>query len=315
MGWMLLRRVGVFAATIVVASVVVFGVMAVLPGDPAVVALGVNASPELLEQTRERFGTDRPLVEQYASWAGGLMQGDFGTSYVTDAPIGPLVVDRLLVTLWLVGLGVVVAVALAGPLGVASAVWHRRVRGTALAAVSQAGMAVPAFVLAILLVAVFAVKLQWVESSGWVPPAEDPAEFLRQVALPVLSLGLVQAALLSRYVRSATLDVLREDYLRTARAKGLTPGSALRRHGLRNASIPVVTVLGLQIAALLVDAIIIEVIFVIPGLGSLLLEAVSNRDLLTVQGVVMVIVGAVLVINLVVDLLYVAIDPRLRRAA
>lgn len=315
MGWMLLRRVGVFAATIVVASVVVFGVMAVLPGDPAVVALGVNASPELLEQTRERFGTDRPLVEQYASWAGGLMQGDFGTSYVTEAPIGPLVVDRLLVTLWLVGLGVVVAVALAGPLGVASAVWHRRVRGTALAAVSQAGMAVPAFVLAILLVAVFAVKLQWVESSGWVPPAEDPAEFLRQVALPVLSLGLVQAALLSRYVRSATLDVLREDYLRTARAKGLTPGRALRRHGLRNASIPVVTVLGLQMAALLVDAIIIEVIFVIPGLGSLLLEAVSNRDLLTVQGVVMVIVGAVLVINLVVDLLYVAIDPRLRRAA
>jgi peptide/nickel transport system permease protein len=153
-----------------------------------------------------------------------------------------------------------------------------------------------------------------VESSGWVPPAEDPVEFLKQIALPVLSLGLVQAALLSRYVRSATLDVLREDYLRTARAKGLTPGRALVKHGLRNASIPVVTVLGLQVVALLVDAIIIEVIFVVPGLGSLLLESVSNRDLLTVQGVVMVIVGVVLVVNLLVDLLYVAIDPRLRRA-
>ena len=314
MAWMVLRRVGVFAGTIVVASVVVFGMMAVLPGDPAVVALGVNANPALVERVREQFGTDRPLPVQYADWAGGLLHGDFGISYVTNAPIGPIIADRLLVTLWLVGLGVVVAVLLAVPLGVAAAVWHRKVRGTALAAVSQAGMAVPAFVLAILLVSVFAVKLQWVESSGWVPPAEDPGEFLRQIALPVLTLGLVQAALLSRYVRSATLDVLREDYLRTARAKGLTPGRALVRHGLRNASIPVVTVLGLQIVALLVDAIIIEVIFVIPGLGSLLLESVSNRDLLTVQDVVMVIVGAVLVINLVVDLLYVAIDPRLRRS-
>lgn len=314
MGRRLLRRIGIFAVTIVVASMIVFGVMAVLPGDPAVVALGVNADPDLLQQTREQFGTDRPLVEQYLSWAGGLLQGDFGISYVTDAPIGPVIVDRLLVTLWLVGLGLVVAVAFAVPLGVASAVWHRKARGTALAALSQAGMAVPAFVLAILLVSIFAVRLQWVESSGWVPPAEDPVEFLKQIALPVLSLGLVQAALLSRYVRSATLDVLREDYLRTARAKGLTPGRALVRHGLRNASIPVVTVLGLQVVALLVDAIIIEVIFVVPGLGSLLLESVSNRDLLTVQGVVMVIVGVVLVVNLLIDLLYVAIDPRLRRA-
>ena len=314
MGRRLLRRIGIFAVTIVVASMIVFGVMAVLPGDPAVVALGVNADPELLQQTREQFGLDRPLFEQYLSWAGGLLQGDFGISYVTDAPIGPLIVDRMLVTLWLVGLGLLVAVVFAVPLGVASAVWHRKARGTALAALSQAGMAVPAFVLAILLVSIFAVRLQWVESSGWVPPAEDPVEFLKQIALPVLSLGLVQAALLSRYVRSATLDVLREDYLRTARAKGLTPGRALVKHGLRNASIPVVTVLGLQIVALLVDAIIIEVIFVVPGLGSLLLESVSNRDLLTVQGVVMVIVGVVLVVNLLVDLLYVAIDPRLRRA-
>jgi peptide/nickel transport system permease protein len=315
MAWMLLRRAGVFVATLVVASGVVFGVMAVLPGDPAVVALGVNASPELLERTREQMGTDRPLLEQYTSWAGGLLRGDFGTSYVTDTAIGPLVADRMLVTLWLVGLGVLIAVAVAVPLGVAAAVWHRKARGTVLAAVSQAGMAVPAFVLAILLVSVFAVKLQWVESSGWVPPAEDPVEFLRLVALPVLSLGLVQAALLSRYVRSATLDVLREDYLRTARAKGLTPARALWRHGMRNASIPVVTVLGLQVVTLLVDAIIIEVIFVVPGLGSLLLESVSNRDLLTVQGVVMVIVAAALLVNLLIDLMYVLIDPRLRRAA
>src|SRR5262245_24812001 len=153
---MVLRRVGVFAATIVAASVVVFGMMAVLPGDPAVVALGVNANPALVERVREQFGTDRPLPVQYADWAGGLLHGDFGISYVTDAPIGPLIADRLLVTLWLIGLGVVVAVLLAVPLGVAAAVWHRKVRGTALAAISQAGMAVPAFVLAILLVSIFA---------------------------------------------------------------------------------------------------------------------------------------------------------------
>jgi len=171
---------------------------------------------------------------------------------------------------------------------------------------------VPAFLAGILLIMLFAVKLGWLPANGWTPPAEDPGMFLRQLILPALSLGLVQGAVLTRYVRSAVLDVLREDYLRTARAKGLRPFPALWRHGLRNAAVPVVTVLGLQLATLLIGAVVVERVFVIPGLGSLLLDGVSNRDLLLVQDVVMVLVIAVLVVNFLVDLLYVALDPRLR---
>jgi peptide/nickel transport system permease protein len=307
-------RTGVLLASLVVASLVVFLIMAVLPGDPATVKLGLNADPAQVQELRHQFGTDRPLVAQYLSWAGGLLHGSFGTSYLTNAAIGPQIGAKFQVTLWLIILALVLALVVALPLGIFAAVRHRRADGTALAGVSQLGMAVPSFILAILLIDVFAVRLGWVPSGGWVPPTAGPGPFLRQVALPVLSLGLVQAALLSRYIRSATLDVLREDFIRTARSKGLSPGQAFLRHGLRNAAIPVVTVLGLQLAALLIDAIVIERVFVIPGLGSLLLTSVSNRDLLLVQGIVMVLVAAVLVINYLVDLAYVAIDPRLRVA-
>jgi peptide/nickel transport system permease protein len=181
--------------------------------------------------------------------------------------------------------------------------------------VSQIGVAVPAFLAGILLITLFAVRLGWLPANGWTAPAEDPGMFLRQLTLPALSLGLVQAAVLTRYVRSAVLDVLREDYLRTARAKGLTPYRALLRHGLRNAAVPVVTVLGLQLATLLIGAVVVERVFVVPGLGSLLLDAVSTRDLIVVQDVVMLLVVAVLLVNFVVDVLYVLIDPRLRRAS
>jgi peptide/nickel transport system permease protein len=307
-------RTGILVASLVVASIAIFAIMAVLPGDPATVKLGVNANPAQVQELRHEFGTDRPLPVQYLSWGGGLLRGSFGTSYLTNAAVGPQIGAKIQVTLWLVVLALIVALVVAMPLGVLAAVRHRRADGAALAGVSQLGMAVPSFILAILLIDLFAVRLGWVPSGGWVPPTAGPGPFLKQVALPVLSLGLIQAALLSRYIRSATLDVLREDYIRTARAKGLSPARAFLRHGLRNAAIPVVTVLGLQLAALLVDAIVIERVFVIPGLGSLLLTSVSNRDLLLVQGIVMVLVGAVLIINYLVDLLYLAIDPRLRRA-
>jgi len=308
----LLSRTAILFGTIVAASIVIFALLAVLPGDPAQVALGVNASPKALEQTRAEFGTNRPLVTQYLSWFGNFLRGSFGRSYLTHADIGPQIADRLQVTVWLVGLGMAVAIVFALPLGVVAAVMHRKMSGTLLSAISQVGMAVPSFIAAILLIDIFAVRLQWVPSGGWTPPASDPETFLRQVILPVLSLGLIQAALLSRYVRSATLNVLREDYMRTARAKGLTPGRAFLRHGMRNVAIPVVTVLGLQVSALLVGAIVIERVFVIPGLGGLLLDSVSNRDLLVVQGVVMVLLVAVLVVNFITDALYLLIDPRLR---
>jgi peptide/nickel transport system permease protein len=295
-----------------VSSVLVFAFMTVLPGDPARVALGVNASEEAVMRMRAEFGLDRPIIAQYLDWVGGLLSFDPGTSYVTHAPIGTMIADRLLVTLWLIGTAMVLALIIALPLGTLMALRHRQPSGLALTALSQIGIAVPAFLAGILLVAVFAVKLRWLPANGWTPPAEDPVMFLKQLVLPATALGLVQGAVVARYVRSSILDVLREDYLRTARAKGLTPMRALVRHGLRNAAIPVVTVLGLQLATLLIGAVVIERVFVIPGLGSLLLDSVSNRDLIMVQDVVMILVMAVLIVNFLVDLLYLLIDPRLR---
>lgn len=310
----LIERTGVFLVSLAVSSILVFAFMAVLPGDPARVALGVNASDEAVAELRRQFGLDRPLPTQYFDWLGGLLHGDLGTSYVSKVAIGPQVFDRLQVTLWLVVAGMIIALAVAAPAGTVMAARHRKISGLALSAFSQVGVAVPAFLAGILLIVVFAVRLGWLPANGWTPPAQDPAMFLKQLILPALSLGLVQGAVLTRYVRSAVLDVLREDYLRTARAKGLRPFQALWRHGLRNAAVPVVTVLGLQLATLLIGAVVVERVFVIPGLGSLLLDGVSNRDLLLVQDVVMVLVLAVLLVNFLVDLLYVALDPRLRTA-
>ncbi|MFG1946800.1 ABC transporter permease [Nonomuraea sp. NPDC048826] len=310
----LLKRAAVFLVSTAAAGVLVFAFMAVLPGDPAEVALGVNATPEAVAQLRAQFGTDRPPVTQFLDWFGGLATGDFGTSYVTSAPIGPQISDRLLVTVVLVGGGMLVALLIAVPAGTFAAVHHRNPLGVAISAVSQVGIAIPAFLAGILLVFVFAVQAQALPSGGYVPLAEDPVEWFRSLLLPWLSLGLVQGAVLTRYVRSAVLDVMREDFLRTARAKGRGRMGALWRHGLRNASVPVVTVLGLQLATLLIGAVVVERVFVIPGLGDLLLNGVAGRDLLLVQGVVMVLVVAVLLINFLVDVAYAALDPRLRGA-
>ncbi|MEU0844609.1 ABC transporter permease [Streptomyces sp. NPDC005962] len=311
----LLQRIAILLASLVVSSVVVFAFMAVLPGDPARVALGTSASDTAVAQLRGQFGLDRPLVAQYLSWVHGLVTFDPGNSYISHAPIGPQIADRLQVTLWLVGTGMVLAVILAVPMGTLMAVRHRKASGLLLSAVSQVGVAVPAFLAGILLITVFAVGLGWLPANGWTPPVQDPVLFLKQLVMPALSLGLVQAAVLTRYVRSAVLDVLREDYLRTARAKGLRPTRALLRHGLRNAAVPVVTVLALQLATLLVGSVVIERVFVIPGLGSLLLDSVANRDLVVVQDVVMIIAMAVLLVNFLVDMVYLVIDPRLRERA
>ncbi|MGW0200247.1 ABC transporter permease [Nonomuraea sp. NPDC003201] len=308
----LVKRLAVLVASTAVAGVVVFAFMAMLPGDPAEVALGVNATPDAVAALRKQFGTDRPPVVQFFDWFGGLLHGDFGTSYVTSSPIGPQISDRLGVTAVLVLGGMLVALVIAVPLGTFAAVHHHNPLGAAISALSQVGIAIPAFLAGILLVFVFAVQAQALPSGGYVPIAENPAQWLLSLLLPWLSLGLVQGAVLTRYVRSAVLDVMREDYLRTARAKGRGSTGALWRHGLRNASIPVVTVLGLQLATLLIGAVVVERVFVIPGLGDLLLNGVAGRDLLLVQGVVMVLVAAVLLINFVVDLAYRVLDPRLR---
>jgi peptide/nickel transport system permease protein len=310
-----LQRCVILLVSLVASSVLVFAFMAVLPGDPARVALGVNASPQAVAQLHQEFGLDRPLPAQYLDWARGLVTMHPGTSYVSHAPIGSQISDRLLVSLWLVGTAMVIALLVAVPVGTVMAVRHRRLSGLVLSAASQVGVAVPAFLAGILLITLFAVKLRWLPANGWTPPVQDPVMFVKQLVLPALSLGLVQGAVLTRYVRSAVLDVLREDYVRTARAKGLRPMKALVRHGLRNAAVPVVTVLGLQLATLLIGAVVVEQVFVIPGLGSLLLASVANRDLIMVQDIVMLLVVAVLVVNFLVDALYLVIDPRLRAGA
>lgn len=308
----ILSRVSIFLASLLASSILVFLVMTLLPGDPARVALGVNASDEAVATLRHTYGLDRALPVQYLEWLKDLVTFDLGKSYISGALIAPQIADRLQVTLLLVIVSMVIALIVSLPLGTLSAVRHRHLDGVALSAVSQIGVSVPAFLLGILLIALFAVTLGWLPAGGWTPPAQGPGLFARQILLPALSLGVVQGAVVARYVRSSVIDVMREDYIRTARAKGLRPMPALIKHGLRNASIPVVTVLALQLATLLIGAVVVERVFVIPGLGSLLLDSVSNRDLLMVQDVVMVLVVAVLLVNLLVEVLYVVIDPRLR---
>lgn len=310
-----LGRLVQFLLSLLVASVAVFALMSVLPGNAAQVALGTNATPEAVAALEAQYGLDQPPLVRYLDWLGGMLRGDFGTSYVTGAPITPVIVDSVQVTLILVIAAIILAVLIAVPLGTVAALEQRTWVGSTISALSQVGIAVPNFLAAILLVMVFSLTLGWFPSQGWMAPIEGFGGFLARLVLPVVSLALVQAAILTRYVRSAVLDVMREDFIRTARAKGLTRSRALFRHGLRNAAIPVVTVAGVQLATLLVGAVVIEQIFVIPGIGSELVRAVSNRDLVAVQGIVMVLIVLVLIINFIVDLLYPVIDPRLRSAA
>ena len=312
MWWQIVRRLLIFLVSALVASIVVFVLLTVV-GDPARTALGTNATPQALAEMRLRMGLDRPITTQYLSWIGGMAHGDFGTSFVTQLPIGPQIGERLLVTLWLVAGGMVVALVVALPLGTLAALWHRRVAGWILSGLSQLGIAVPAFLAGILLIAAFAVDLGWLPSGSYVVPATDPIGFLKHMVLPWASLGLVQGAVLARYVRSAVLDEMGQDYLRTARAKGMTLWRAVIRHGLRNASIPVLTVLGVQMITVLIGAVVVERVFVIPGIGSFLVDSVARQDRLAVQGIVVTIVVISLAVSFLVDTAYALIDPRLRR--
>jgi peptide/nickel transport system permease protein len=308
----LLRRAGVFLAGLAVASVLVFTVMAVLPGDPAQVAAGTDATPEQIEALREEYGLNGGPVERYFSWIGGILTGDLGTTFVGKRPITDEIGIRMQVTIPLTAMAMALSIAVAVPLGMAAALHHRRPLGTAVTAFSQIGIAVPAFWAGLMLSTVVGVNLGWLPANGFTPWDDSVSEAFLSLVLPAVSLALVQGAVLTRYVRSAVLEVLRDDHLRTARAKGMTRVGALRRHGLRNAAVPIVTVIGLQVSALLVGAVVIENVFALPGLGKLLVDAVSNREVVLVQDIVMLLTLVVLLIGLLVDVLYVLIDPRLR---
>lgn len=310
-------RLLIFAASMVVASIAIFLVVNALPGDVATAILGFGADPGSVAELRLRLGLDRPLLARYFSWAGGMVTGDMGRSYLTNEPVTALVVPRIGVTAWLVVISMLIAPLIAFPLGMFAAMKRRNWLGAAASTLSQIGLSIPAFYAGILLVVVFAVGFHWLPANGYTPLVDSagrwhPIAFLEHLVLPVASLVIVQASVLTRYVRAAFVEVLGEDYFRTARAVGWTRWRALWRHGVRNAAISVVTVIGLQLATLLVGAIVVEQVFRIPGLGTALLSAVANRDLIVVQGIVMVLVFAVLIINLLTDLSYVLIDPRLR---
>ena len=305
-------RLATLVLSLLVASLAIFVALNALPGDATSAILGTNADPGSVAQLRSRLGLDRPLGQRYLSWLGGLLRGDFGRSLVSGDSVSSLILARLGVTASLVALGTLLSVAIALPLGMYAAVHRRRGRGFVASTLSQLGMAVPAFVAGIVLVLVFAVRLRWLPAGGYVGIQDDAAGWLRHLVLPSLSLALVNGSLLARYVRSAFVEVLAEDWFRTARSVGWRLWPALWRHGIRNAATSLVTVVGLQLATVFVGAVVIEQVFAMPGLGTLLLDQVTKRDLVVVQAIVMLLVAVVLVVNALVDLAHLALDPRLR---
>ena len=312
----LFKRFATFVATLLVASAVVFAVLDVLPGNVAEVMLGESATPEAVQALGEKLGLNAPPLARYGRWLGGLARGDLGTSVSYDTPVAELIVERLVVTAPLALLAMAITTVLALAFGIYAASRHNRLGDVGVMAASQFGIALPNFWFAILLILVFSVKLQWFAAGGfpgW--SAEDGGGFgpaLQALVLPAVALAVVQAAILARITRSAVLDVMREDFVRTARAKGLSHRAVLWRHVLRNAFVPVLTVMGLQFANLLTGTIVVEQVFSLPGIGRLIFQAIANRDLVVVRNVVMLLAAAVILINFVVDVLYAVIDPRLK---
>lgn len=308
-----LKRLLSLGLSLVAASIVIFMVLEVVPGDPAAYMLGLNAQEDTLAALRDELGLTGSIVERYLSWAGGLMVGDFGISYTYRTPVAHMMGERLWVSLPLALYALTLSTLIAFPAGI----WAASRRGSAVDAsvmgVTQLGIAIPNFWFAMLMVLVFAINLRWFSAGGF--PGWDAGVLvgMKALTLPAIALALPQASILTRVMRSSLLDTLGEDYIRTARAKGLTRGQALWRHAVRNALIPILTILGLQFSFLLAGAIIIENVFFLPGLGRLVFQSISSRDLIVVESVVMLLVFAVILVNFAVDMAYAWVDPRLRR--
>ncbi len=312
------RLIGLIAA-LLAASVLIFVVLDVLPGNAAEVMLGESATPEAVQALSHKLGLDRPAPLRYASWVRGVLVGDLGNSVAYDTPIAELLGERLAVTVPLAVLAMALTTVLALAAGLYAAARHNRIGDVGVMAASQLGIAIPNFWFAILLILLFSVQLEWFAAGGFSGWTEESGgglwEGLRSLLLPAVALAVVQAAILARITRSALLDVLREDFVRTARAKGLSQRAVLWRHVLRNAAVPVLTVMGLQFANLLTGTVVIENVFALPGLGRLVFQAIANRDLLVVQNIVLLLAAMVIVINFCVDIAVAWIDPRLKLVA
>ena len=308
----ILGRLVSLSLSLIVASLVIFTVIEVIPGDPAAFMLGLNADEATVQALRAELGIDGSKAARYLAWIGGMVQGDFGTSYTYRVPVAELVSDRLWVSLPLAVLSLILSTAIAFPVGLLAAANRGRAADYGIMGGTQLGIAIPNFWFGMLLVLVFAVNLRWFSAGGF-PGWEAPALALKSLVLPSVALALPQAAILARVMRSALIETMAQDYMRTARAKGLSRRQALLRHALRNALIPVLTIIGLQFSFLLAGAIIIENVFFLPGLGRLIFQGITQRDLVVVESVTMLLVFAVIVVTFVVDIAYAVADPRLRR--
>lgn len=301
-----------FLAVIVLLGVTfaVFLIMQLVPGDPARVILGVQATEENVAALRERLGLNRPFLVQYGSWLWNALQGDLGKSLITGQPVMPQIVQRLPATLQLAAAALLIGIVISFPAGIISALRPGTFTDVATSIVSQIGVTVPDFWLGILLVLLFSLTLEWLPPSGYASLREGIGEWASHMVLPAATTGIISGAILTRFVRSAMLEVLNQDYIRTGRAKGLAAGTLVVRHALRNALIPIVTIIGLQITALLSSVVVVEVVFAWPGLGRLALDAVLDRDYPLLQGTVLCMAGLLTLVNLGTDLLYFLVDPR-----
>tara|TARA_Y100001970_G_scaffold292206_1_gene432511 strand:- start:1414 stop:2361 length:948 start_codon:yes stop_codon:yes gene_type:complete len=306
------KRFFVFVITLLVASLVIFFLLEILPGDPASIILGVGAQDDTLAALRSEMGLDRNAPDRYFRWIIGTLSGNFGRSYTYDVPVSYLIVERLSLSVPLALLAISISTLIAIPLGVISAANHKGLTDTGIMGFAQIGVAVPNFWFAILLILLFSVKLGWFSAGGFSGWEMGLGPGIKSLILPAISLALPQAAILARVTRSAVIETMQEDYIRTARAKGLSRNRALWRHAFRNALIPVLTILGLQLSFLLAGTIIIENVYYLPGLGRLLFQSISQRDLVVVKNIVLLLAATVVTINFLVDIVYVAVDPRLR---
>ncbi len=311
----LVGRIVALVLSLAAASVVVFAAVEIVPGDPAATMLGLNATPETLAALRAELGLGGTPVERYAQWAGGMLRGDLGISYTYRVPVAELVAARIWVSLPLALMALALSTAIALPAGMIAAARRGGAADLIVMGATQLGVAVPNFWFAMLLVLAFSIGLGWFPSGGFPGWEAGAGAALGALVLPAVALALPQAAILARVMRAAMLETLGQEYIRAARAKGLSRTQATLRHGLRNALVPVLTILGLQFSFLLAGAIIIENVFYLPGLGRLIFQGITQRDLIVVESVVMLLVAAVIVVNFAVDLAYAAVDPRLRRRA
>lgn len=309
-----LGRLTSLIISLIVASIVIFAVIEVIPGDPAAFMLGVNARPDTIAALRAEMGLDQPLITRYLDWITGLLRGDFGQSWTYKTPVSELINDRIWVSLPLAIYALILSTLIAFPAGIYAASRRGSAGDVTIMGATQLGVAIPNFWFAMILVLIFAINLRWFSAGGF-PGWDNPFQAIKSLTLPAIALALPQAAILARVMRSSLLDMLGEDFIRTARAKGLTRRHALWKHAVRNALIPVLTIIGLQFSFLLAGGIIIEQVFFLPGLGRLIFQSISARDLIVVESVVMLLVFTVIMVNFLVDLTYAAVDPRLRTKA